>query len=85
MTTHASSAMTTKEDVSLWLVEHVEARPCPIYATDGPYPTCNPYEAEAFNTKEQAEAWMTRPGIVTYYFPWKPVLHGFIGLGHIDS
>jgi hypothetical protein len=86
MTMHASKAMTTKEDVLLWLVEHVESRPCPVYATDGPYPTCDPYEAEAFSTEEQARAWMTRPGVIPFFFfPWKPVLHGFVGLGHVDD
>ncbi len=76
--------MTTPDRTS-WLVEHTEASPVPIYATDGPYPICNPYDAKGFETEDEARTWMSRPGVIPYYFPWKPVLHGFIGLGHVDS
>lgn len=63
--------------VSRWLVEFVGAKPCPVYATDGPWHTCNPWEAISFDTREEAEAWMTRPGIVGYQHPWAACSHGF--------
>jgi hypothetical protein len=73
---------TTQEDMYCWLVEHTEARPIPIYATGGNFPTCDPYEALAFTTEEKAKERMTEHD---HYFPWKPILHGFIGLGHVDN
>lgn len=62
---------------SHWLVEFIGAKPCPIYATDGPWPTCDPWSAKWFDTEDEAKAWMTRPGIVAYEFPWKAESHGF--------
>jgi hypothetical protein len=65
-----------------------KSTPCPIYATrglnggSGPYHTCNPYEAAFFPDEEAAFEFMKAGG---YFFPWKPVYHGFIGLGHVDD
>jgi hypothetical protein len=63
--------------VSIWLVEYIGAKPLPAYATEGPWPTFDPWIAKSFGTKEEAEAWMTRPNIVPYDFPWLAVEHGF--------
>jgi hypothetical protein len=60
-----------------WLVEYVEAVPCPVYTTDDLWPTCDPWAAKRFETEEEAAAWMIRPGIVGYQYPWAPTHHGF--------
>ena len=62
-----------------WLVEYVGAIPCPVYATGGTFPTCNPWDAVGFDTEEKASAWMTRKGVIPYLPPWKAVSHGFEG------
>lgn len=62
---------------SAWLIEFVGAKPCPVYATDGPWHTCNPWKAKRFDTRDEAEAWMARPNIVPFTFPWCATSHGF--------
>jgi hypothetical protein len=64
-------------DISVWLVEYKGAKPCPVYATDAGFPTCDPWQAKRFDTKEAAEAWMTRPDVVGYMEPWAATSHGF--------
>jgi hypothetical protein len=66
-------------DISVWLVEYKGAKPCPVYATDTGFPTCDPWQAKRFDTKEAAEAWMTRPDVVGYMEPWAATSHGFSG------
>ena len=74
------------KDRTAWLVEYVGAKPCPVYATgDWIGFTCSPWDAKQFDTKEEAEAWMVRPGVVAFLPPWKAVFHGFVGVGHVDS
>lgn len=67
-----------------WLVEwrgselpNHDGVPYPIYATDMGYPTCNPWQAKHFETKEAAEIWMHRPEIIGYDAPWEATEHGF--------
>ena len=60
-----------------WLVEYIGAVPCPVYATYWDLPTCDPWQAREFDTKEEAEAWMGRPNRVPYTKPWTAVEHGF--------
>jgi hypothetical protein len=57
-----------------WLVEYADSLPCPIYATWGPWPTCNPWEAIYFASQDEAEAWMKEHGFAP---PWKAIQHGF--------
>lgn len=64
---------------SCWLVEYRGATPCPVYATDEAFPTCDPWKAKRFDSVEAAERWMHRPEIVGYEFPWEIVSHGFDG------
>ncbi len=64
---------------SAWLVEYRGAIPCPVYATDEGFPTCDPWKAKRFGSKELAEYWMHRSGIIAYEFPWEATSHGFDG------
>jgi len=63
--------------ISRWLVEYIGSTPCPVYASRGTYPTCDPYEAISFDTEERAKKWMKVKGTVPYPPPWTPVQHGF--------
>lgn len=77
--------MATK-DKTAWLVEYVGAVPCPVYATGTAVGfTCDANEAKQFETKEDAETWMVRPGIVAFEKPWAAVEHGWFGFGHVDN
>ena len=46
-------------DEPYWIIEHREAKPCPIYVQDrGAFYTCDPRKAKHFPIKEEAEGWM---------------------------
>ena len=62
-----------------WLVEFVGSIPCPVYARDNGFiqTTCDPYEAKWFETKELAEQWMHRSGIIGFSEPWRAIEHSF--------
>lgn len=64
---------------SVWLVEYRGAVPCPVYATEQGFPTCDPWKAKRFQSREAAEAWMHRPEIIGYEEPWHAAEHGFDG------
>ena len=57
-----------------WLVEYAGSVPYPIYVAQGPWPTCNPWEALYFISQPEAEVWMKEHG---YIPPWTAVQHGF--------
>ncbi len=66
-----------------WLIEYVGAKPSPTYApedftsTHGCY-TLDAWAAKRFETKAEAEDWMTNPnGMQPYHKPWAAVQHEF--------
>ena len=62
-------------DKSYWLIEHREAKPCPVYVqARGDFYTCDPREAKRFPTREAAENWME---CMHFLPPWGAVQHGF--------
>lgn len=61
-----------------WLVEYLGAVPCPVYAKEDLFPTCDPWEAKKFESQEAALKWMHRDGIVAYNHPWAAIEHVFI-------
>ena len=65
--------------MNAWLIEYIEAQPCPVYVpadferTNGQY-TLDAWAARRFDSKEQAEEYMAS---VPYFAPWTAVQHGF--------
>ena len=64
----------THDDSLRWLIEYRAARPFPVYVPPDGYPTCDPWKALQFPTREAAHDWAIANG---YGSPWGPVQHMF--------
>lgn len=62
-----------------WLIEHPPVAGFgPIYVPAKPgHLTFNPWHAKWFDTEEQANEFMKRPGYIPFRLPWHAVSHGF--------
>jgi hypothetical protein len=60
--------------ITRFLIEHTKAIPCPVYATDKGFYTCNPWKALFFETRDVAQVYMKKNN---FEFPWMAMEHTF--------
>ena len=62
-----------------WLIEHPPVSSFgPIYVPEkSGHLTFDPWAAKRFNSKEEAEQFMTKPDYIPFRSPWHAVSHGF--------